>query len=232
MTVRAWLTIAIAGAALAASSVGCGSLPHFGNVSLHVTIAGDDAVRRVDYEITGPGLGELTGAMMADKPSRSFERLISHVPPGRGYHVHAKAASPDGERTCEGSTTFDVKANGTTRVNLAFGCVNAGDGMVHISIGLACPSFKVSSWTISPLSASIGGTIAVSASTNDTEADAGPVSYEWTASTGSFADPKAMTTTYLCTTAGTALLTVTATSPPCRDMQSVPVTCVADAGAD
>jgi hypothetical protein len=230
MKVRAWLTIAAV--ALAAWSAGCGRVGHVGNVSLHVTVDSDAAIDRVDYELTGLGLAEINGAIENPAPSRSFERLVSHVPAGESYLVHAHARSRDGKVACEGSTTFDVKANKTTRVNLALKCANAGDGMVNISVGIACPGFKVASWTVSPLAASVGSTISVAATTTDLEADAGPSTFAWTASTGSFATATAAQTTYLCATAGPVVLTITATSAPCRDAQSVTVSCVADAGVD
>jgi hypothetical protein len=228
MKVRAWQSIAAV--ALAACSASCGRMPRVGNVSLHVTIASDAVVDRVDYELTGVGLTEIKGSIETPAPAKSFERFISHVPAGKGYRVHAHALSRDGKLACDGASTFDVAANATTRVNLGFGCVDAGDGMVNISVGVACPGFKVASWTVSPLAASVGSTISVSASTSDVDADAGPSTFAWTASAGRFAAPTDAQTSYVCATAGTVVLTITATSAPCRDMQSVTVTCVADAG--
>jgi hypothetical protein len=229
MNVRAWLTIAIA--ALAVAAVSCGHVGRVGNVSLHVVVASDVKVELVTYQITGVGRAEIKGDIRTESPATSFERFISHVPAGKQYVVHARATSLDGVLACEGSATFDVKANATTRVNLAFGCVNVDDGMVHISIGFSCPSFTVASWTISPLSASVGSSIAVGASTSEIESDAGTSVFDWTASTGTFADRSAAKTTYLCTTPGPAILTVTATSGGCRDQQSVTVQCVAGSDA-
>jgi hypothetical protein len=226
MKVRAWLTIATA--ALGSALVSCGHFVHTGNISLHVTVASDVPLREVDYQVTSIGFGQVTGSIRSEEPSTSFTRLISHVPAGH-YLVHVEATSIDGQLTCEGSTQLDVRANATTRVNLGIGCRNVSDGMVHITVGVACPGFQVASWTISPLAASVGSTIAVSAATTD--ADAGPVVFHWTASMGTFASPNDAHTTYTCAAPGSAILTVTASREACRDTQSVPVTCVADAGA-
>jgi hypothetical protein len=234
MGVRAWLTVAIA--ALAIALTGCNGVGRTGNVSLRVTVLSDASVSvsRVDYRVTGRNLGELAGAIQLAQPATVFSKLVSHVPAGKGYQLSVKATSRDGKFTCEGTAVFDVKANATTQVNLGIGCHegggDGGEGKVVISIGIVCPAFRILSWTISPLMATVGGTITVSANAPPLASGA-PASYRWSASGGgAFADPQAASTVYTCTTPGAYTLSVTASNDVCRDTQSVPITCVADGG--
>jgi hypothetical protein len=232
MRVRAWLTIATA--ALAIALAGCGSAGRTGNVSLRVTVLSDVAVSRVEYRITSATLGGVTGTIQSPQPATMFSKFVSHVPAGKGYQLAVKATSRDGKLTCEGTAVFDVKANATTQVNLGIGCHegggDGGEGKVVISIGIVCPGFRILSWTISPLVATIGGTIMVSAMATPLASGA-PAAYRWSAQGGTFADPQAPSTVYTCTTPGTFMLSVTASNDVCRDTQTVPVTCVADGGA-
>lgn len=228
--VRPWLTIAIAALAFAATS--CGQVRRTGNVSLRVTVLGGVPVSRVDYSVTSMTLGLLTGSIQTARPATSFERLVSHVPAGKGYQIAVKALSRDGMFTCEGMATFDVKANATTQVNIGMGCHEGGGdggGKVVITVGIVCPGFEIVSWTISPLVATVGDTIAVSAMATPLTTGAS-ATYHWTADHGAFANPDAASTVFTCAAPGKLTLAVTASNGVCRSTVQTPVTCIADGG--
>jgi hypothetical protein len=104
------------------------------------------------------------------------------------------------------------------------------NGHVIISVGIQCPGLRVSQYTLSPLSTSVGGTIDVTAAGEDDSTDAAVIGYTWTAPMGTFADPKAAHTTYTCTGAGTVTLTVTVSNGDCRASGGMMVTCVGAGG--
>jgi hypothetical protein len=218
-------------AAVIGALAACEHPPHFGHIALHVTLPEPDRLEAVDYDITGGGLREIKGRIETGGPQATFSKLISHVPIGEGYVIRVDGKSSDGKLTCAGMTTADVKLNQTTVVNLMLTCKNAGDGEVHIVVGVACPGFQITSYAVSPLVASIGGVIEVGAETSDP--DGGTTSFMWTAPTGVFANAASAQTTYTCTTAGDVALIATATWGPCDDSKTVTVTCLPpDAGRD
>lgn len=227
MKLRAW-RVMLGLAALGAAASGCNEPGPTGNVFLQVTITGDAPVTGAEYDIVRPGGEVVTGTIQGSPPSPSFTKLISHVAVGKGYQGHVIAHSPDQKIVCEGSTTFDVRANSTTLVNLAVGCHDVNDGMVVITVGIVCPGFEIEALNVAPLSASVGGSVTVGAAAS--LIDGGGATYKWSAPAGSFARTTDAQTSYTCTTPGPVALTVTAANDACRASQSVTVDCVADGG--
>jgi hypothetical protein len=88
---------------------------------------------------------------------------------------------------------------------------------------------------VSSLDAVVGGSIDVLAGIDP--GSGAPVDYTWTASAGTFEDPSARTTTYICPRArdaGPQLIRVSVSRGPCTVSQPVVVICFApivDAGA-
>jgi hypothetical protein len=95
-------------------------------------------------------------------------------------------------------------------------------------VGVVCPGFAIQALNVSPLSASVGGSINVSAAAPSIDASA--ATFHWSAPVGSFVRTTDAETSYTCTTPGQIALTVTASSDACRDSQSVTVECVSDGG--
>ena len=227
-TARARLASALI--ALGVATAGCDHGRPTGNVSLIVTVSGDVPVAEVGYQLTGMGDPETAGSMRAAEPSTMFSKLISHIPTSDGYLVQATAKSVDGQMECAGMAGAEVRPNATTVVQIQLGCHGAGAGQVHISIGVECPWFQVASYSVSPLSASVGEQIAVSETTSDT--DGAPISFQWSAPTGAFQSPTDSATMYTCTEPGSVALTAGAATGPCQASRMIVVTCVGDAGAD
>lgn len=99
------------------------------------------------------------------------------------------------------------------------------NGHVVISVGVLCPGLRVSSFSLSPIAVSVGGTVDVSAAGQDDSTDAATFTFAWTAPTGTFADPKEAHTKYTCATPGTVTLTVTLSNGDCRATAGMAVTC-------
>jgi hypothetical protein len=215
---------------LFAGAAGCDHRRPTGNVSLTVTVPSDTPVTEVDYELTGIGLPDTKGGIRALDPSTSFSRLISHVPTGDDYLAHATAKSVDGQTECDGMAGAEVRANATTVVTIALTCHDVGGGHIQISIGVVCPWFQVTSYTVSPLSASVGQQIAVSETTSS--ADGAPISFQWTAPAGTFDSPTDSATMYTCVEPGAVTLTAGASTGPCQASQTIVVQCIGDGGVD
>jgi hypothetical protein len=222
-------------AVLGTGVAGCDHPAHssFGSVALTVTVPSDVEVQLVEYEITGNGIMPLAGRIKTPHPQQQFARLVTHVPSGTDYPLSVSAKSTDGQKLCAAAATIEVRKQTTTRVHLALPCQGIGDGMVHISVGIACPGVHLVSYTVSPLTASIGGTIAVTAVPGDP--DSGALTFAWTASSGTFADPAASHTTFQCATAGPVTITLRTQGDICQENDSLEVTCLprsGDAGSD
>jgi hypothetical protein len=238
MTARVGLTAAISlfATVLGAGAGGCnhpGPSSSFGNVALTVTVPYDVQVQVITYEITGNGLMPAIGHIKASHPQQQFAKLITHVPAGEDYLLGVSAKSVDGQEICEGTAQIEVRKRATTRVHIALGCRGASDGMVHIAVGVVCPGVRLVSYTVSPLTASVGGTISVAAAAADV--DAGSLTFAWSASSGTYAEPAASNTTYRCTTPGPVTMTLLVHADFCQESNSIMVTCVADttdAGGD
>jgi hypothetical protein len=227
MNARACLITALGVSALGAAS--CGRGADTGNIVLDVSVPSDANFEIVRFEIGAPHRETIGGHIETSRPAASFSKFVSHLPAGTGYEIQADATSVDGLVVCTGVAPVDVRAGQTTEIDMTLTCTNIDDGQVHIVIGVSCPWFQVT-YTVSPLTASVGGEISVSATT--TAPDAGAVSYTWTSSSGTFADATLSETTYTCTNAGASLLMVQATTGPCHATKALTIDCVSDGGVD
>jgi hypothetical protein len=214
--------------ALALGAVGCGHPPHtaFGNVELLATVPSDVLVDTLDFRISDDhsdqdgGSTLVSGRIHTRHPQEEFAQLITHVPAGEAERIDVDSKSTDGQRVCTGSVPLIVKKGMTTRVHVALTCRGVNDGIVHITVGVvSCPQTPFVSYTISPLSASVGASIDVAAI--DQDADAGVLSYSWTATTGTFADPSAAATTYRCASAGPVTMTLVVMSNGCEETHTI-----------
>lgn len=107
-------------------------------------------------------------------------------------------------------------------VFLAHGSANAGSLPAQATTN-ACP--VLTQISVSPMKTSVGYTIDVSAAATDE--DGGPLTYSWTGTGGSFADPAAQETTYRCEAAGKQSITVTVSdAEACVTTWTAQVTCL------
>lgn len=195
-----------------------------GSVGLAITSPDGELIRSVKYTITNAA-GELVHNDVVNvADDKSTVSVGFSLPAAAGYTIKMTAATAQGGQ-CTGSAKFDVVKSSTTRVDLSLACVaggaGTGDVVVNGTLARSCP--RVSSETAAPLATSVGGTIALSgaASTKDGV-------LKWSATSGKIASPSATDTTFTCTEAGTATVTLTVTrGTSCVDSKHIDVACVA-----
>ncbi|MDB4991422.1 MAG: hypothetical protein JWN04_6600 [Myxococcaceae bacterium] len=163
---------------------------------------------------------------------------ITGLPAGNDYKVvlAATRTTPAGAPDCSGNAVFSVIADQTTNVNVVLQCddTSAANGAVTINGTFdICP--KIGSTTVSPNSAAVGGSVALTGAATDK--DVGDVvSYKWTTSTdGTFSSDSAASTSYTCVSAGSKTIQLNVTDKPgcVKPAAPITVTCTAasiDAG--
>ena len=149
---------------------------------------------------------------------------LGGVPPGIGYQVELTAQSVDGQTTCDGTAPVDVQSGQTSSVTVVMECRGPATGGVVVVSGSfnSCPA--ITSFSGAPIAISVGGSITVSVAA--VNPDSNPLTYLWSAPSGSFAAPSQTTTSFTCTTAGMTTLTVTVSDGMCDDAATLPVDCV------
>jgi hypothetical protein len=156
-------------------------------------------------------------------------------PTGTGDLVTVSATASDGT-SCYGiSAPFDVIAGTPVSVPVTVVCGGGAPtttpGVVQVTgtiiVSDSCP--VISNFLVAPKQTSVGAAIDVGGHAADP--DTGDVlTYSWTATAGSFTDPTAASTQYICSTAGMQVITFTVDdnhSPtPCLATAQTTVTCV------
>jgi hypothetical protein len=224
--------------ALGLAPAGCGhSPPQRGGVDLIVTVPAGVAVEVLTFALTGEGFGGLAGGIAVSAPQQEFEKLINYVPAGDDDELDVSAKSIDARIICKGSTRVSVRQGTITRVHVGLAC-NAVDGNVVVNVTVAnadgtCPGIPQVDYMVSPLTAPVGDAIVVTATTH--AADAGALSYDWSAPSGKFANPSSSKTTYRCEAEGFVTLSLRVMASNCVEQQSITVDCLGpamDAGTD
>lgn len=223
----AWL-VAVALSALAACADDGGNQDHVDSGSLAVVIGDGSELASVDWTISGGALTQsLSGTI--DTSGDVISAHIDSIPVGTGYTIELVGTTTSG-LTCAGSAGFDIPTAGAVAMaSVVLNCGGGqGDGSVVVDGEVNnCPTVAV---TVSPLSAEVGETINLSASATDSDGDA--VTYSWSASAGTVAQPDAASTTYECTAAGTATVELVVDDGfGCDVTRAVDVTCTDAAGA-
>ena len=217
-------------------ALGCGHPPPEGvaNVDILATVPSGVLVDTVDFRISSPKEVLASGRIHTPKPQNELHELVTHVPITTDERVDLTAKSTDGMTSCAGSAPIEVRKGATTRVHVMMQCHGAGDGMVKIVVGVECAQAQLTSYSVTPLAASVGGTIAVSATAAGV--DGGTLKYAWRATSGTFTDPTASATSYRCSAPGPVTITLVVSQPTCDEDYMSSVTCLAqtdaDAGAD
>lgn len=223
--------VALAASVLGLAPTACDHAPHADRtaIDLTVTVPADVKVREFAYQVSGKNIKPLGGRVQTPQPQHQFEKLITHVPTGEHFELAVNAKSVDAKRTCTATAPLSVQANAVTRVHAELSCAG-GDGTVLISVGLACTTIHLATYTVSPLSASVGGTITLTAT--PLELDAGTLHYLWTASEGTFDDQTASQTNYRCENVGRMHLNLTVIADHiCTENHAIDVDCLDAADA-
>ena len=184
------------------------------------------SVASVAYAITGPNRFTKSGSIDVSH-SAQLSAIVSGLPAGIGFTITLHAAASDGRTTCLGSATFDVMAGATTAVTVRLDCHQAAaTGSVAISGTInVCP--VADGVTATPAEVAVGSALSLFAAAHDADGGPAPLSYHWTASSGTLSDAASPSPSFTCGAAGSVTLTVSISDGDagCVASQSVSVTC-------
>ena len=188
----------------------------------------------VSYTIVGPASFAKSGSFDVSQSTR-LAALIGPLPAGQGYAITLSANSVDGASSCSGSAQFDVVAQQTTPVAVAFSChegARTGSALVNGVLNI-CPSLDAVS--ANPAEVLLGTSIALSARAHDPDAGPAAIGYRWTAASGSLSDANVSNPTFTCLQPGSVMLSVSASDgdplASCADSRSITVHCSASGGS-
>ena len=223
---------------LTLTAFGCSSSDGTGEVdpclsALRINLDVDGAtIDEVDYLISGNSMEPRAGAINTSAPGSTASVEEFGIAPGEGYLVEMVATSVDRDLICGGAAMFDVAAGLATEVDLTLHCKGAEEfGGVRVN-GKINICAEITTVIVKPLQTASGYGLSVEAEASDTEGD--PVEYSWTATGGSFDDPAARKTVFICGEPGSEVITIEVSDDAfkyCDDEWNVNVTCVDDNGA-
>jgi hypothetical protein len=199
-----------------------------GALALTLQIAPTVTLASASYIITGSG-GFTRPGTIDLSAARSLSAVISGLVAGSGYSIALTSTSTNGATSCAGAAIFDVAVRATTAVNVALDCHEAPrNGAITVVGSLnVCP--KIDALSATPTQATVGATVALTASAHDPDAAPNPLVYKWTATSGTFDDAFARNPTFTCAVAGAATITLTVNdsdlSAGCPDAVTTQVTC-------
>jgi hypothetical protein len=202
--------------------------PSASSIGLELQVGTGLTLAEVSYTISGSAGFTKSGALDVSN-STVISGVISGLPVGAGYTVSLSGTTSDGSTTCAGSASFSVTAHETTLVSVHLVCHEApSNGSVAVDGTLnVCPI--ADGIMATPAEVLVGGTLALSALAHDPDNGPSPLSYQWSASSGTFSDATVLAPTFTCTTAGTATITVLVSdgdaNASCADQASVTVQC-------
>lgn len=230
--------IALLSAGLTFVALGCAmdtqAADETGSLSLELVVLDGVEVDEVDYEISGNGIPPASGTIDTSAPGALASVEVFGLPPsfGEDYTIEMTAFSVDGTVACRGSAEFGVEVGESTAIMVMLNCRNAQSlGAVRVLARFGfCP--KLERVIVAPLQTSVGNDIDLAAQAGDEEGD--PITFQWTATGGSIADPSAQSTTYTCIEVGDHVVSIQISDDDfdvCVDQWTVAVTCVDGDGA-
>jgi hypothetical protein len=201
-----------------------------GTVSLGLTLADGGVLLSASYVITGSNGFTRSGTIDVSNAT-SISALIGGIPVGSGYTITISATSTDGNTSCGGSGTFSIQAGKTTNLSVPIACkVAPRTGSVTVSGAInVCPT--IDGINANPTEVAVGSSVALSALAHDSDAGPSPLSYAWSAPSGTFGSATAKDTSFTCASEGsvTVSLTVSDGDPAttCADTRTASITCSA-----
>ncbi|HTB59393.1 MAG TPA: alkaline phosphatase family protein [Polyangia bacterium] len=199
---------------------------NLGNVSIGLVVGVDVTLNTVTYTITGPAGFNRTGSIDVSNSS-TVNAIISGIPFGTGYQIALKGTTTDGLGICMGSATFDVTSTATVTVPVGITCnLQPQTGSIVVNGVLnACP--RIDAVGASPANTAVGGTMALTATAVDVDHGPSPLTYSWTANSGTIDNPSSASANFTCTQVGMVTVTLAASDgdPACASQQSIDVVC-------
>ena len=208
-----------------------------GSARLNLNIHGVN-VDRVEYTISGSDFSDIVGTLpVVDNRQPPVWALITNIPAGTNRTITLRAYDPSGNVICEGSATVDVIEDQTVKVTIQLDCGTTPedhrgdvevDGDFNVISQNLCPVLH--STYVGPEQVASGGSVDVEVVAGDGvpgDPEGGALTYAWSATSGSFADPTASHTTYTCDVDGTQAVSVTVSDgdPACDQTVTLEVTC-------
>lgn len=199
-----------------------------GSAGIALALPGAGALNTVSYQIAGPNAFTKTGTIDVSHSS-TIAAVISPLPAGTGYTITLTGTTTDGATTCGGSGTFDVVAQATSNVTVHVDChgtATTGSVLVNGTINL-CPI--VDGLSASPGEVFVGSSLALTGAAHDLDSGPSPLTYLWSAPSGTFSSTAAANPTFTCTTGGPVTLTLMVSdgdpSATCAATGTVTVSC-------
>jgi hypothetical protein len=200
-----------------------------GSVNFDLLLADGRQINSASYSITGPNGFSATGAINLSASS-NITTVVTGIPTETGFQISINATTTDGTAACAGSGTFDVQAGKTATVAVHLTCHEEPHfGSVLVSGTLnVCPT--IDGIGASPDEVDIGSSISLSALAHDSDGGPSPLSYAWSATSGTFSDAIAPNTTFTCgEDPATVTISLTVSDgdpqPSCAATRTVEVTC-------
>lgn len=175
-----------------------------GSVDIAV-VQGGVTLTSVAYTISGPNSFTTSGSINVAS-SATLSAVIGGIPAGNGYTIMLSATGTDGTTNCGGSATFNVTAGAVTAVSVTLDCHQAaktGSVLVNGTINV-CP--VADGITANPADISVGSAIALTIAAHDPDNGPSPLTYSWSAPSGSFTGGTTATPTFVCGTPGQVTL--------------------------
>jgi hypothetical protein len=199
-----------------------------GSIGLALTLAPGLTILSANYTISNPSGFSKTGTIDLSN-STTLSAVIGDLPAGVGFTIELDATTVDGSTTCVGSSLFSVTAHATTAVTVHLTCHQAartGSVLVNGTLNVCPVADGVSA---NPADVAVGFPVAVSIAAHDSDMGPSPLSYHWSAPSGSFSNAASASPTFVCSTPGAVTLTATVSdgdsAPGCADSLSLVVTC-------
>jgi hypothetical protein len=198
-----------------------------GQIGVSLELSASAILYYATYTITGPESFSRSVTVNVGDTNR-LAALIGNIPPGLGYVIAVSGVATDGVSTCTGtSAPFDVAAGATTMVSLRLECREpTHTGSIQIE-GIAnfCPVVDIVAASLSQ--GAVGQAIGLTGSAHDANNAPSPLSFLWTATSGSINAPSTQNPTFTCTDVGDVTIVLTVTDGDCSDTGSLSMFCVA-----
>ncbi len=197
--------------------------------SVDIAVAqGGVTLTTVAYTINGPNGFSSTGTINV-AASSSISAVIGGLPAGNGYTITLSATGTDGSTTCGGSGTFNVTAGAVAAVAVTLDChqlAQTGSVSVNGTINV-CP--VADGLSANPSDVAVGFPVALAIAAHDPDNGPSPLTYAWTAPSGTFSSATSAAPTFVCNAPGPVTLTATVSdgdpAAACAATMSVVVTC-------
>ncbi len=182
----------------------------------------------MSYTIIGPNGFSKAGTIDVSS-STAISAVIGGLPAGNGYVITLTATGTGGSATCGGSATFNVTAHAVTMVTVTLDCHQpAKTGSVALNGNLnVCP--VADGISANPADVAVGFPVTLAIAAHDSDSGPSPLTYSWTAASGSFDTHSSATPTFVCNAPGPVTLTASVSdgdsTPGCADTLSLVVTC-------